>query len=259
MFLSIYGKSFQVLMKKPLRLWGLSLLALFLESAAMILCGVAIPILGIAVSLLITVSMTMIYLYGFRGEEVYSAQLFTCFRDFGVVKRVLAGMGWMLLWLFLWALIPIAGPIIAIVKAYSWRLTPYILVNEPDVAPTDAIKVSAERTKGYRGQMFLADFVVYIIVFLTQSILLLLGQIPFIGHFFSTVSVLLGLVIAALLPLFTGLVQAAFYEEIENAHRNGTPAPGAPTFAQVSAAANAAAATLSGENGSDGQEPEQKQ
>lgn len=248
MFLSIYGKSFQVLMKKPLRLWGLSLLALLLEYAAMILCGVAIPILGIAVALLIEVSMTMVYLHGFRGEEVFSTQLFTCFRDFGVVKRVLAGMGWMLLWLFLWALIPLAGPVIAIVKAYSWRLTPYILVNEPDIAPTDAIKVSAERTKGYRGQMFLADFVVYVIVFAAQFLLLLLGKIPFVGRFFLTVAMLLGMIVAALLPLFTGLVQSAFYEEIENARRNGTPAPGAPTFAQFGAAKNPA----------DKQEPEQK-
>lgn len=244
MFMSIYGKSFQVLMKKPLRLWGLSLLAIFLESVAVGLCGIAIPVLGISVSLLIATSMTMIYLHGFRGEEVYSAQLFTCFRDFATIKRVLAGMGWMVLWLFLWALIPFVGPIITIVKGYSWRLTPYILVNEPDVAPTDAIKVSAERTKGYRGQMFLADFIVYVIVAVVSGILMLLGKIPFVGSFFFFLAILFSLIAAVLLPLFAGLVQSAFYEEIENARRNGTPAPGAPTINQVTSAVNSAVNTI---------------
>ena len=36
------------------------------------------------------------------------SDLFDCFRDWQTIKRVLAGMGWMILWIFLWSLIPIA-------------------------------------------------------------------------------------------------------------------------------------------------------
>ena len=218
----IYGRAFSVLMKKPLKLWGISLLSVFLTSVGALLCGVAIPIFGIAVALLLSTSMTMIYLAGYQGKQVETLQLFSCFKDWNTAKRVLLGMGWMLLWITLWGLIPIAGPFIAIVKGYAFRLTPYILVTEPDVSVTDAIKVSEKRTKGYKGKMFLADFLVYIIIWVVGFVLGLLTAIPYVGILFGLISFLFSLASGALMPLFMGLVQAAFYEEI----KNPTPTPG---------------------------------
>ena len=214
MLMTIYGRAFKVLMKKPLKLWGLSLLSVFLSSVLTALCGVAIPGLGIAVSVLLTTSMTMVYLYGYRGEEVQTAQLFACFKDWQTIKRVVLGMGWMLLWIFLWSLIPFAGPIFAIVRTYQYRLTPYILVTEPEIPITEAIKVSAQRTQGFKLKMWLADFVYGLMFGAAVLVLSLFAAIPFIGILFGLALIVLYIAFIALSPLFLGLVQAAFYEEI---------------------------------------------
>lgn len=214
MLKTIYGRAFKVLMQKPLKLWGISLLSGVLSTVLSVLCGVAIPGLGLAVSLLLGTSMTMIYLKGYRGENVETTQLFSCFKDWKTIKRVVLGLAWMNLWIFLWALIPIVGPIFALVRAYEYRLTPYILVTEPDVSITDAIKASSARTQGYKLQMWLAD-IVYVLLFFVATLLLgLLSAIPILGVLFTVVLVVLSIGYAVLAPLFGGLVQAAFYEEI---------------------------------------------
>lgn len=231
MVMKIYGRAFAVLMRKPLKLWGISLLSVVLMSVGTALCGVAIPILGIALSMLLSTSMTMIYLAGYRGKKVETVQLFSCFKDWETIKRVLLGMGWMLLWVMIWSLIPIVGPFIGIVKAYAFRLTPYILVMEPDVSVTDAIKISEKRTYGYKGKMFLADFLVYILVGAVNLVLALLGGIRYIGILFALIGFLFSLASGALMPLFMGLVQAAFYEEIKHPSPNSVrQAPTAPAY-----------------------------
>lgn len=229
MISTIFNRAFKVLMKKPVKLWAICLLSMLLNSLAVALCGAAIPILGIAVSMLFTVSMTMIFLHGYRGEEVEVVHLFECFKDWNTIKRVLLGMGWMTLWITLWGLIPFAGPVFAIIRAYEYRLTPYILVTEPEISVTDAIKVSSERTNGYKLQMFLADFLVALVVGLVDGILTALAMIPIIGIVFALAT----LALAALAPLFTGLIQAAFYEEIKNPTipvTTGAAAPAAAAF-----------------------------
>lgn len=211
----IYGRALKVLMKKPFALWGISLLSTLLISVANVLCG-AVPILSIAISLLLTTSMTMVFLHGYRGDEVKAVHLFDSCKDWATVKRVLGGMGWMALWIFLWSLIPVAGPIFAIIRTYEYRLVPYILVTEPEIAPTEAIKVSKERTNGYKAKMFWADVLVGVLFAAANLVLGLLGMIPAVGVLFIIILVLLSIVYAILLPLFLGLVQAAFYEEIKN-------------------------------------------
>lgn len=215
MILSIYKKAAAVLMRKPILLWGLSLLSGILSGLASMVCGI-VPGLAIVVSLLLSTSMTMVYLHGYRGEEVKSSQLFECFKDWNTIKRVSCGMGWMLLWQVIWCMVPIVGPIIAIVKTYGWRLTPYILVYEPNVPIMDAIKVSAKRTQGYKGKMLGADLLVYAILFAAVLVLGLLAAIPFIGVLFGLVLFIVGVVAALFLNLFMGLVQSAFYEEINS-------------------------------------------
>lgn len=218
MLMKIYGKAFTVLMKKPFKLWGISLLSILLTSVLSGLCGVAIPVLGIAVGLLISTAMTIIFLKGYRGEEIDTTMLFACFKDWKTIKRVLLGLGWMYLWIFLWSLIPIVGPIFALIRIYEYRLTPYILIFEPDVPITEVIKVSRQKTEGFKLQMWLADFVFVIMIFVAAFLLGLLSAIPFIGFIFALA--LFVLVIGTLMfsTLFIGLVQAAFYEEITGAN-----------------------------------------
>ncbi len=213
---TIYKRAGAVLAKKPFTLWGISLLCGVLTGVAGMLCGI-IPILSLCIGLLLSTSMTMIFLRGYRGEDVRAVQLFDCFKDWKTIKRVLCGLGWMFLWIFLWSLIPVVGWIFAIVRVYRYRLTPYILVYEPDVAITDAIKVSEKRTYGYKGKMFGADVLVFVAYFVVFLVLSLLSMIPYLGILFSLVLIVVNIVFCLFIGLYMGLVQSAFYEEIMNA------------------------------------------
>ena len=208
----IYKKAFAVLTKKPLRLWGISLLSILVTSLGVTLFGI-IPGVPIALAAVFAVAMAMIYLRGYRGGEVEAKDLFFVFSDGKLFVRVLGGMGWKMLWEFIFSLIPIVGWIFAIIKHYEYALTPYILVTEPDVKATDALKLSKERTDGYKTQMFLADLAP-VLVYVAAFILLALSVIPFIGVLFAIAAVLLFICAGIFLPLFYGLVHAAFYEEI---------------------------------------------
>lgn len=214
MIQTIYLRAAKVLMGKPFVLWGISLLEMFLSFVFTVLFGL-IPGVSLIISTLLGTSMTMIYLAGYRGEEIKSVHLFNAFRDWDTIKRVVCGMGWRALWICLWALIPIVGPFFAIVRVYRYRLVPYILMTEPWVAPTDAIKVSEKRTQGYKAQMFGAELLVAGLFFVATLVLGLFSQIPYIGGLFSVVSFLLSVCYSIFSPLFFGLVQAAFYEEIQ--------------------------------------------
>ena len=218
MFFTICKRAFSVLLKKPLKLWGISLLSILLTYVLGLLCGASIPGLALAVGLLIDTSMTMIYLYGYRGQEVESKQLFTCFKDWKTIKRVLCGMGWMSLWLFIWSLIPFAGLVFFVIKSYEYSLVPYILVTEPDVSITDALKISKERTMGYKWHMFLSNFLPKIAVSVTCLILSVIGLlIPYVGViFFIVPACIINIVWGVLNPLYFGLIKAAYYEEISN-------------------------------------------
>lgn len=215
MIFTIYKRALAVLLKKPLALWGISLLEVLLTAVVSVLFGV-IPGLALGINLLLDTSMTMIFLHGYRGDGVKSVQLFDCFKDGATAKRVLGGMLWMKLWIFLWSLIPIVGPIFAIIRTYEYRLTPYILVTEPKISATEAMKVSSQRTRGYKLKMWGADILLVVIVFAGELVLGLLAAIPYIGILFGLVLFVFSVCWAALSPLYTGLIQAAFYEEIKN-------------------------------------------
>ena len=243
MIFTIYKRALAVLMKRPFALWGISLLEVLLTGVVSAMFGV-IPGLALGINLLLDTSMTMIFLHGFSGEGVKAVQLFDCFKDWATVKRVVLGLAWMYLWVALWALIPIVGPIFALIRMYEYRLTPYILITEPDVALTEAIKISKKRTYGYKGKMFGAEILAVLIIAGVFLVLGLLSAIPVVGFVFGLITFVAYIAVIALAPLFMGLVQAAFYEEISNptvpqapvynaipqAPVYGVPAPQAPVY-----------------------------
>ena len=212
----IYEKAFGVLMQKPFRLWGISLLSGLLTFIAGIAFGPIIACTFVATTLL-GVGMQMIYLNTYRTElQPKAAFLFAAFKKEKILK-VAGGMAWSALWIFLWGLIPVVGVIFAIIRAYEYRFVPYILMTRDDVSATDAIKVSKEETMGYKGKMFGADILVYALFAAAMIVLGLLGKIPVVGVLFAIICVLLAIVFVLLVPLFLGLVQAAFYVEIKSA------------------------------------------
>jgi len=209
----VLKKSLAFLFKKPIRLWGISLLySLILTPPIMLLCW-GLPLLGIAISLVLQMGMTLVYLNGYRGNQVTTDALFHGFKK-GTFVRNAWGMGWREIWIFIWALIPFAGIVFAIIKSYSYRFVPYIMAHDSEISPNDALRKSMAQTDGYKGKMFLADFLIYVIAYAAALVLLLLAQIPYVGYLFWVVFFLFCLLLILLLPLLLGIVQAAFYDEI---------------------------------------------
>ena len=153
---NIYKRAFNVLSKMPFKLWGLSLLSSLLTILVLVF-GV-LPIVIVPVIAVLSAGMAAVYLDGFNGKEVYSDQLFKGFKDFW---RTAGGMCWKKLWIFIWFLVPIAGPFIAISKYYAYSFTPYILNEEKSVNATAALRKSMQDTNGYKLQMFCADLCCY--------------------------------------------------------------------------------------------------
>lgn len=209
MFAEAYKRAWNVIIKKPIRLWGLSLLSGLICVLAIVLTMPALFVVGLAISLVIKAGMSKVYLDGLRGKEVNSDQIFEGFHHFG---KVAGGMAWRELWVFIWALIPFAGFVFAIIKGYEYAFTPYILMTDESATATSALRTSKEKTKGMKGQMFLADLIIYAGIFVGVLILAILSAIPFIGVLFRLVLILALIAICIFLPIFTGLYQAAFFE-----------------------------------------------
>ena len=223
---SIYKKTFSVLMKRPFRLWGISLLAEFLCLVAY--AGfIGVPAAAFCAALLLSASMSMIFLNSYRtGLEPKTTYLFASFKKDRIL-RVLGGMAWMQLWIFLWSLIPIVGIVFGIIRMYEYRFVPYILMTRDDVKPTDAIKISKQETMGYKGKMFGADILLGAVYLGAFRVFTLLGKIPYLGVLFRILWVLIAIAYGLLAPLFSGIMQAAFYVEIQHRRAAG-PQPSAP-------------------------------
>ena len=212
MFIQKYKQALDVIMKKPIMLWGLSLLSVIITGLLSIVTT-PIFILGMALSVLVSCGMVKVYLDGLKGKEVNSDQLFAAFNKNAL--RVIGAMAWMGLWLVIWSMVPIAGPVLAIIKSYSYKFVPYIVMTRPDVTATQALRLSMEMTKGKKGQMFLADLCFYGGIFVVSLVLGLFAAIPFVGILFMLVILAFAIVVGLFSPIFVGLYSAAFYDDAE--------------------------------------------
>lgn len=216
MFRSL-GLTLKTLMKKPVQLWGLSLLGVILQSLSNLLCAVP-PILGMGVSSTLSAGMENVFLDAYHQKEINSKQIFSGFSSGKSFLRIAGGMLWRTLWLFLWtlfALIPIVGwviaPIMLVIKGISYSFTPYLLLRKKDISPLDALKRSMEMTKGYRGKIFLTYLICYAALLVIGLLLFLIGHIPGIGIVLAGI---IGVVIGIFCPLFFGVLRAAMFTEV---------------------------------------------
>ena len=216
MFRSL-GLTLKTLMKKPVQLWGLSLLGVILQSLSNLLCAVP-PILGMGVSSTLSAGMENVFLDAYHQKEINSKQIFSGFSSGKSFLRIAGGMLWRTLWLFLWtlfALIPIVGwviaPIMLVIKGISYSFTPYLLLRKKDLSPLDALKRSMEMTKGYRAKIFLTYLICYAALLVIGLLLFLIAQIPVIGFIIAGI---VGVVISVLCPLFFGVLRAAMFTEV---------------------------------------------
>lgn len=208
----IYAKAFGTLLKKPIKLWVLSVISTALTSIVTFGCAGA-PLVGSAVTSVLGVGMTKEYLDGYQGREIGFNQLFVGFKNFW---HVCGGMMWMTLWLLLWALIPIAGLVMVVIKGYSYSFMPYILITQPEIPIRDALKLSIEKTNGYKGKMFGANILVDVAVLVVSLLLFLFARIPFIGVLFVIINVIYVIALILFLPLLKGIIGVAFYCEIND-------------------------------------------
>ena len=227
MISNLYQKTFSVLMKRPFKLWGITLLSGVLLMAVHV-GFIGIPAVGFCAALLLEASMSMIYLNSYRtGLEPKTSYLLAAFSK-DRIWRVLGGMAWMYLWIFLWFLIPVVGFVFAAIRAYEYRFVPYILMTRDDVRPTEAIKVSKAETMGYKGKLFGADLLLEGVYFVVILLLSLLSMIPYVGIVFTILRIVLTVVFGVLAPLFLGILHAAFYVEIQNRRAAAAQRPSAP-------------------------------
>lgn len=79
------------------------------------------------------------------------------FRNFGANwKRYVGVTAWVTLWTSLWSLLFVVP---GIVKGYSYRLAPYLVIQYPELTARQAVRKSIEITRGYRGRLFALDLI----------------------------------------------------------------------------------------------------
>lgn len=140
-----------------------------------------VAFLSIALTLLVadvvSAGLGMFFLRVYRGEKPEIQSMFDGFRNYG---HVLGGVCWQYLWTVLWAFVPVYG----IIKIISYSMTPYILMDQPEVGAKDALKVSMAMTEGHKGEIFVMElsFIGWaLLTFLTCGVLGLFYVIPYMN------------------------------------------------------------------------------
>ena len=72
-------------------------------------------------------------------------------------KNVVKVMFFKDLYVMLWALIPVAGIFIAIVKGYEYRMIPYLLAEDPDLEKNEAFAQTRSLMDGQKWRTFVLD------------------------------------------------------------------------------------------------------
>jgi uncharacterized membrane protein len=95
-----------------------------------------------------------------RGKEARVEQIFQGFTHF---SNALVAYLLILLYVFLWALLLIVPGIIA---ALGYSMTFYIMADDPQLQPQDALKKSKTMMNGYKMKLFLLDLRFFLLALL---------------------------------------------------------------------------------------------
>ena len=98
-----------------------------------------------------TISMAMLYLNLTRGQRPWAADVFKGFRIFG---KALGLQLLTSLFTFLWMLLFI---IPGLVMSIAYSMAPYILAENPEMRPMEAIRASKKLTMGYKLDLFILN------------------------------------------------------------------------------------------------------
>ncbi|TCU66206.1 uncharacterized protein DUF975 [Tissierella praeacuta] len=109
-------------------------------------------IISITIGYALEVGKSRFFLKGFK-DEVNVENLFSTFNSreyFGIVKTQFVRNLYNLLWTLLF-IIP------GIIKSYEYIMVPYILSDEPNLSPNEAIRRSMDMTEGHKMDIFILD------------------------------------------------------------------------------------------------------
>ncbi len=162
--------------------------------------GVASPLYGISgtttlLALFVLMPLTVGFTYAFNALYLYSNPnvLSNSFGyGFKIYWRAIGGMFLVQIFTFLWALLLV---IPGIIKAYSYAMTPYILVDNPELSVREAIRRSQQMMVGQKFNLFWL-------------------QLSFIGWFFLA-CITGGIGFLWLAPYYQ-TSQAVFYQNLRN-------------------------------------------
>ena len=160
-------------------------------SPAFAFAAVAVYILGMP---LLTMPLTLGFDYASNRllVEGDNRAVGNLFRDsFGRWGRKVWGMFLMNFFISLWSLLLI---IPGFIKYYAYALTPYILIDNPELSANQAINLSQKMMKGHKFDMFIL-------------------HLSFIGWIFLSIFTF-GIGLLWLLP-YMMTAQAAFYQEVK--------------------------------------------
>ena len=160
-------------------------------SPAFALAAVALYILGMP---LLTMPLTLGFDYASNRllVEGDNRAVGNLFRDsFGRWGRKVWGMFLMNFFISLWSLLLI---IPGFIKLYAYALTPYILIDNPELSANQAINLSQKMMKGHKFDMFIL-------------------HLSFIGWIFLSIFTF-GIGLLWLLP-YMMTAQAAFYQDVK--------------------------------------------
>ena len=179
-------------------------------------------IISFAYSLLIggplTFGMSILYLR-FRRRQVGGTNLL--FSGFDCFSRMFIAYFVMNLFIFLWALLFIVPGIIAM---YRYRLTFFIMADNPHIGPLEAINISKDLMHGNKGKLFLLDlsfigwaFLVGFVIAILMQVTAVIYVLTFSAGMASAIPVtiincIIFSVVAGFLYVYHGTATAAFYE-----------------------------------------------
>ncbi len=128
-------------------------------------------------------------------------------------KRYMAVYGWITLWTFLWGLLFIVP---GIVKWYEYRMAPMLVLRYPDMTPRDALRISQNMTRGYKGRLFGIDCLLFLYSLASVFAICCL----FIGMFAAIVLWVTPMQLAMYAIVYRDILQAA----IDGGHMPPEPA-----------------------------------
>ena len=209
----IYSRTLDTLKTNFWRIFGVSMFFAFVAGIATSI-GV-LPIITMPIAYVLDATLRGVMLRKYRtGEDPKCKDAFKYFgggEKWQSFLHIAGGCGWKDLWILIWCLIPVVGPIFAIIRSYEYAFVPSILTDRPEVGAMEARDLSKQLTTGYKGKMFLCHLVYFGGGYLVLMLLMVLATrvrfFAFIYLLFFMAFLLFGIVLMDML-------NAVLYEEI---------------------------------------------